>query len=140
VELRTDPRNCGSCGNACGPGAACVDGACRCADTIVSFAADVQPIFSAACNASGCHTGARPKEGLSLEVGEAYASLVGAPASQCSERLLVKPGDPAGSYLVQKLMGTQLCSGSQMPKAGQGLPDAEFETISNWICQGAPEN
>jgi hypothetical protein len=140
VDTATDAGNCGECSNACSMGAACVEGACRCAETIVSFRAHVQPIFTASCSASGCHAGARPKESLSLEPGKSYGALVGKPASQCGERLLVKPGDAAQSYLVQKIMGVELCSGSQMPKAGQGLPAAELGKITDWICQGAPDN
>jgi hypothetical protein len=49
----------------------------------------------------------------------------------------VQPGDPSGSYLIQKLLGRDLCSGSQMPKAGVTLPSADMAMLSAWICQGA---
>jgi hypothetical protein len=54
--------------------------------------------------------------------------------------MLVKPGAPASSYLMDKLLGANLCMGSQMPKAGQSLPSTQIDTIRNWICQGAPNN
>jgi hypothetical protein len=83
----------------------------------------------------------RPKEGLSLDAGAAYAELVDVAASQCGGgRKLVKAGDAGQSYLMHKLLGTELCSGSQMPKAGQSLPANQLALISDWICQGAKDN
>jgi hypothetical protein len=141
ADVATDPNHCGACDTRCGPGASCVGGTCQCGATVVSFARDVQPIFTASCVAAGCHSGARPKEELSLVAGEAYAELVGVATNQCGgARTLVEPGNGGASYLMQKLLGVDLCSGSQMPKAGQSIPVSELETISNWICQGAPDN
>jgi len=88
----------------------------------------------------GCHAGARPAQSLSLESGKAFAALVNVASSECGARPLVKPGAAGSSYLVDKLMGTNLCSGSQMPKAGSSLPGAQIDLIRNWICQGAPNN
>jgi hypothetical protein len=44
------------------------------------------------------------------------------------------------SYLVDKLLGTNLCSGSQMPKAGSSLPCAQLDAVRSWICEGAPNS
>jgi hypothetical protein len=142
VDTQSDPRNCGDCGKACGAGEACVGGACQCeASVSVSFKADIAPVLDSACTSAGCHTGARPKEGLSLEVSAAYADLVGVTASQCGgKRKLVVPGSPSSSYLMQKLLNVDVCSGTQMPKAGQSLPAAQLDAISSWICAGAPNN
>jgi hypothetical protein len=82
-----------------------------------------------------------PKEGLDLSsAAKSYADLVNVAASQCSTRKLVVPGDPSNSYLMQKLLGVSVCSGSQMPKAGQSLPSKDLQAISDWICSGAPNN
>jgi hypothetical protein len=90
---------------------------------------------------AGCHTGTRPKENLALDAGKAFADLVGVATDQCNgQRTLVVPGDVGASYLMNKLLGTDLCTGSQMPKAGQRLTSAELATINTWICQGAPNN
>ena len=79
--------------------------------------------------------------GLNLTAARSYAGLVNVAASQCKDgRKRVVPGSPSTSYLVQKLTGVNLCSGTQMPKAGQGLPAAQTQTIVNWICGGAPNN
>jgi hypothetical protein len=141
VDTADDAENCGACGITCGPGSTCVASECQCGSKAISFKGEVQPIFDANCTSAGCHTGARPKEGLSLDAGKAYAELVGVATSECGgARTLVKAGDAGQSYLVQKLLGVDLCTGSQMPKAGQSLPAAELALISDWICQGAPNN
>jgi hypothetical protein len=88
----------------------------------------------------GCHAGARPAEGMSLETGKAFAELVNVASSQCGARLRVKPGAPTSSYLMDKLLGTNLCTGSQMPKAGTSIPSTQLDAIRGWICEGAPNN
>jgi hypothetical protein len=105
----------------------------------VSFAADVQPIFDANCGGNACHAGLNPAEGLDLGAGVSHGELVGVPADQCGERLRVAPADPEASYLMDKLRGVDLCSGTRMPKSGP-LPAAEIQIIADWIAQGAEDN
>ncbi|MRG91402.1 hypothetical protein GF068_05620 [Polyangium spumosum] len=140
VDTQTDPANCGACGNTCAAGQTCAGGACTCASGSVSFAADVQPIFTTSCASAGCHKGANAQEDLDLSAGNAYAALVDVPASQCNDgRKRVLPGDPAQSYLIDKMMNVDICSGTKMPKLGL-LPSAQISTVANWICAGAPNN
>jgi hypothetical protein len=40
---------------------------------------------------------------------------------------------------MDKLMGVDLCSGTQMPKLGM-LPQPQLQTVSDWICGGALNN
>jgi hypothetical protein len=77
-----------------------------------------------------------PSEGLDLSSeSAAQSALVGMEASQCSDgRLRVDPGAPSASYLVQKLTGVGMCSGSRMPKSGSGLTPAEIDTVRAWIA------
>lgn len=142
ADVKTDAKNCGKCGNACGAGEACVAGACQCAaSSTVSFKKDVAPVLQSACTAAGCHSGMKPKENLSLDSATSYAELVNVATSECSgSRKLVVPGSPSSSYLMQKLLNVDLCTGTQMPKAGQALPQAQLGAISGWICSGAPNN
>ncbi|MFT3924185.1 MAG: hypothetical protein QM778_16745 [Myxococcales bacterium] len=138
IDTSSDLENCGACGHACAPGQTCQAGHCACSDRVVDFTKDVAPILQSACTNAGCHSGTKPKENLSLSSSTSYAELVGVKTSQCNDgRLLVKPGDPGTSYLMQKLLGQDLCSGTQMPKAGSSLPAQQLETITAWICQGA---
>ncbi len=81
------------------------------------------------------------QQGLNLTAGKSYADLVGVSATECNDgRKRIVPGSASTSYLMEKLMGVNMCSGSQMPKAGQGLPPAQEQTIASWICNGAPNN
>jgi hypothetical protein len=140
VDTQTDPANCGTCGNACAVGQSCSAGSCSCGTMSVSFAAAVQPIFTASCAANGCHKGVMPQEGLDLTSGKAYQELVNVNATQCNDgRKLVLPGQPSQSYVIDKMMGVDLCFGTKMPKLGM-LPSTQVETVANWICAGAPNN
>jgi hypothetical protein len=47
----------------------------------------------------------------------------------------VIPGDPQGSLLAQKLLGTQ-AEGAIMPPAG-ALPQSKIQIILDWIAAGA---
>lgn len=106
----------------------------------MSFAADVQPIFTASCAQNGCHKGNNAQQNLDLSVGKSYQALVGVAAQQCNDgRKRVLPGQPSESYLMDKMMDVDLCGGTQMPKLAM-LPANELEAITNWICQGAPNN
>jgi hypothetical protein len=51
---------------------------------------------------------------------------------------VVIPGDPKGSLLVQKMLGTQTV-GSQMPIA-QLLPPEQVQVVIEWVLAGAPDN
>lgn len=140
VDTQTDVASCGACGNACAAGQTCVAGVCTCGDASVSFAADVQPIFTASCAGNGCHRGVMPQAGLNLSTGNAYLELVNVAASQCNDgRMRVLPGQPSSSYLIDKMMNVDICSGTKMPKLGV-LGAGSIATVSNWICAGAQNN
>jgi hypothetical protein len=103
----------------------------------------VQPILTANCagNGGGCH----PNSGqLNLDAGSAYAALVNVNAPECGMnpgRKYVAPGQPSASYIMNKVLGTNLCSGVRMPASGPPyLSAAEIQIISDWICEGAPNN
>lgn len=120
-------------------------GACTCGSSSVSYFGAIQPIFDDACVSAGCHRPTGPnaaKANLDLTAGKSYAGLVNAPTDQCSDgRKRVAPGSPSTSYLMDKLLGVDLCgTGTQMPKAGTSLPSSQLTSISNWICNGAPNN
>ena len=109
----------------------------------VSFARDVQPLFTANCAFSGCHAGPSPAQGLDLSAGHAYGDLVNVASGECALFKRVFPGQPTTSYLVFKIAGPpQPCfSGAQMPSGGRPpLAVAEQDTIANWILQGAVNN
>jgi hypothetical protein len=103
----------------------------------------VLSIFKTRC--VPCHSAgafAVPKTSLYLTADVAYSSLVGVAADETCAGILVVPGSPSQSYLVQKLTEQTPCSGVQMPMAYEapfmGLTSAQMATIESWIDAGAP--
>lgn len=104
----------------------------------VSFKNDVQPIFNSQC--VFCHVTGAENAGLNLGRREAHASLMASSSEAPMPR--VTPGDPAKSYLVYKLRGTQLeagGSGNAMPMYDppKPFPAEQLELIERWIREGA---
>jgi hypothetical protein len=70
-----------------------------------------------------------------------YEALVGVASRQKPGAILVIPGDPDGSYLVQKLEGHSGIVGLQMPRNGPPyLTLGQMLAIRRWIELGAPNN
>jgi hypothetical protein len=104
-----------------------------------SLANDVLPIVGARCSFDACH-------GANMTSSAAFRAFVLEVADECPDgRAIVSPGKPDQSYILDKLSNRNLCAGSPMPKPADGaawvqIPSAELETISDWICNGAPDN
>jgi len=94
-------------------------------------------VFTPIC--TRCHIGADAPEGLQLDQAHSYALLVGVPSAEVPSVLRVKPGDPAASYLIQKLQGSSGIVGVQMPFGGPYLPQTTIAFIQQWITNGAPQ-
>lgn len=73
---------------------------------------------------------------LDLREDAAYLALVNQSSSKDESLVLVVPGDPEASYLLNKL-GPEPTHGRQMPAGQDPLTDAEIELIRNWIAAGA---
>ena len=100
-------------------------------------------VFTPIC--SGCHNGSNPPNGAlpgsqDLRAGHSFASLVNVASLEQSSLLRVKPGDPANSYLIQKLEGAPTISGQRMPFGGPYLDQTTIDQIKSWIASGAPNN
>ncbi len=96
-------------------------------------------IFMPKCTFSSCHGDAPPSGTMSL-LPPAYDKLVNKPATQVPSKLRVKPGDPDGSYLYEKLAKTKPASGDRMPQGQPPLSSGELASIAEWIRMGAPQN
>ena len=109
----------------------------------VTFAADVQPIFTQNCAfAGGCHAGTSPAQAMNLSDGLAYANIVNVPANEAPLRR-IRPLLPDSSYLVHKLQGTQANvggSGGQMPLGGTPLTAGQIARLRAWVALGAKNN
>lgn len=130
-------KDCGDdgCGGSCGScGAAQSCDTDQCIDVAVSFDLVYSIFTKAGCGSAICHGGAAPKESLDLStMAKAQAALVDVNSAQCSGKKRVLSGDASQSYLINKLTGVGMCSGSQMPKASAALSAAEIDTIRAWI-------
>jgi hypothetical protein len=90
---------------------------------------------------TGCHGGTAPAAGLSLADGSSYGLLVNVASRNKPGAIRVIPGDPDGSYLVQKLEGTPGIVGERMPRTGGPfLTPGQMLIIRRWIALGAPNN
>ena len=89
---------------------------------------------------ASCHTdvGRTPSAGLNLKDGASFASLVGRPSARKPGATFVVPGDPDGSYLIQKLEAGRDIVGSRMPLGGPPyLTDGQLLVLRRWIALGA---
>ncbi len=93
-------------------------------------------VFSGRCATSGCHDSVTAEQGLVLEAGQSFAHLIDVPVTQAPGERRVRPGDPARSYLVRKLRGTNNIGG-RMPLGGPFLTEQEIAGVVEWIENGA---
>lgn len=99
----------------------------------VSFAGNVQPIFTRSCaTSSQCH-GPNGAQGLDLTAGHSIANTVNVKSTQQRQKVLVKPGSAPNSYLFQKITNAPGISGTLMP---QGCP---ANPISGAVCLSADD-
>jgi hypothetical protein len=102
---------------------------------------DIQPIFNAAC--LPCHAGETPEADLGLDIIQnSMVDLLGEDGSGRQstqvESLLVAPGDPDASYLVEKLENDAPRAGERMPMPpATPLPARVVGKIREWIREGA---
>lgn len=94
-----------------------------------------QRVFSRSCTFDPCHGGSNPQQGLSL-VSPTHDALVGRPAMQVPGRMRVVPGDPAASYLFEKISQDRPAMGQRMPPL-QPLDPERIELVRAWIAAGA---
>lgn len=96
----------------------------------VSYAANIQPIFTANCAVNGCHIGPSPPLDLRLAT---YAFVI--QGSQNGP--VVIPNDPNNSEIIRRLEGTSTPS---MPYQLPKLPQSTINLVRAWISMGAPNN
>jgi hypothetical protein len=67
-----------------------------------------------------------------------FAALVNVNSTEVPALKRVMPGDPANSYLMHKLEGSQSV-GSRMPLGGPFLDAAAIDQVRAWIQAGAAQ-
>jgi len=111
----------------------------------VSFAADIAPVFAAKCN--HCH---HPNAAIDVDLTDPFDpdhGLVGrantwAPNGS-KQTLLVDPGNVDNSFLITKVVETELDShvdGAPMPLELPALSDEEIANVEQWIAGGANDD
>ncbi len=104
-------------------------------------------IFVPRCATSACHSGGPPPPSgvpVSLDADVGWSQLVSVPSVQ-APLILVEPGQPGRSYLVNKLRGSHSSVGGlgnvmPPPAAGAPLTEEEILSIEAWIRSGAPRD
>jgi hypothetical protein len=100
-----------------------------------------QQILTPACVPCHSDDNRTASGGLNLKSGTSYSQLVNVASNGKSGAVRVIPGNPSGSYLVQKLEGAADIVGLRMPRNGPPyLTDAQVAVIRQWIQNGAPNN
>jgi hypothetical protein len=94
-------------------------------------------VLAPSCAFSSCHGPASAGYLGWSDAATAHAALVDQASAAASERVLVVPGDPESSYLLDKLLGAEGISGDPMPPPVGGLDAAKIELVRAWIAAGA---
>ena len=90
---------------------------------------------------TNCHNATLSRfNGLDLSRNVAYTNLVRAASRGKPGATRVIPGDPAGSYLIQKLEGATGIVGARMPLNGPYLTSGQIAVIRRWIETGAAQD
>jgi len=104
---------------------------------MVDFDSQIQPIFTANCALSGCHSAQSARAGMVLAAGVAASNIVNVASSEQPNLRRVLPGNPDESYLVRKIEGGPGISGGRMPLNRTPLAQAQIDLIRLWITEGA---
>ncbi len=135
----------------------------------VGFTSQVLPLFRRSCGLSStCHGSPTssasdlylgPKQSdttTAIDPAKLVAGLLNVPSKTAPSLALVKPSDPAQSFLMLKVDGCQNAAGlacTPQPKAKSGTPcgdrmpqssgvlcHEDRDLVRRWIAQGAPSN
>ncbi len=112
--------------------------ACTSAQVPATFTEVYNDILFPSCGFSSCHGGSAGAPYLS-DAEQAYESLVDAESKDKSGAILVRPGDPDNSYLIQKLEDAPDIEGDAMPPSFSMDPEI-IERVRSWIEDGALKN
>lgn len=120
---------------ACGP---CPTGETLCDDQCVpqsTTAAELsEDIFSKSCAFSSCHSDASSASaGLQLHDEASVLDMIDRPSKQNEDIMLVAPGDPENSYLLQKMKGFQVVEGTDSMPPGSTLCEGKILLVEAWI-------
>lgn len=95
---------------------------------------EAQEVFEESCATAGCHDDVTSAANLDLLSPNVESRVVGVSSAEpaCQSRVLVVAGDPEGSYLLDKVLGTIGICNSRMPLLGV-LSDSDTDVLRQWI-------
>lgn len=114
------------------------------------FSTDILPALQLSCGSStvSCHGNANPPPGHirydtsgGRTATDVYLALINVqPSSAPAGWVLVKPGDPARSWLIEKVTSNSPGGGygTRMPQGAPDLCQASVDNLKAWIQAGAP--
>ncbi len=108
-----------------------------------SFGSIAQAILVPRCASAACHGGNPPPAFPRLDADAAYDAIVNVDSQQASGVKLVKPYDPAASYLLLKMRGEAASVGglgTPMPIGDALLDASDLAAFEAWIANGAPND
>ncbi len=126
----------------------CPEGEVECGDSCIEAPlSDAESIAVAvltpSCGFSSCHGGTYPEEDLALSDADSLRALVGRPSAQDPSRNLIEAGDPAASYLVDKLRDRGITETDTLGNEATVMPpeqelcEARIASVEAWIEAGA---
>ena len=108
-------------------------------NTTATYAGNVQPIYNASCaTAAICHANGSAYLGLAADVSYHNTFEVESNGPNGMQGPFITPFSTDASFLYKKILGTG--AGDRMPYNGDPLPQAQIDTIRNWILEGAANN
>jgi hypothetical protein len=96
-----------------------------------SYPTEVAPVLATCGAGETCHSAFGSPNGLLAQAIDIHASEC------CSHPVLVTPGHPEASYILNKVRGEGVCAGGRMPPPAP-LSAEQIQILSDWICEGAP--
>lgn len=97
-----------------------------------------QAVLADNCAGSGCHGETSPALALDLVSAGLRERLVNVAARGCGDRILVVPGDPDASYLLEKMESATPECGGRMPLLRSALDDEQLAAVRSWIAGLSP--
>ncbi len=104
-------------------------------DIISTFSAIQENIFNQSCALSGCHVNGSQPPSLSAN---SFSNIVNKQSSIGMD--YIEPGNPNISYLLQKVLGSNVISGSRMPLNNSPLSQEKIDAITEWISNGSKDD
>ena len=104
-------------------------------EVLATFSDIQENIFDRSCAFSGCHISGSVSPDLS---GNSYSRIVNQSSSIGMN--YITPNNPDQSYILQKIIGSNIISGNIMPLNSSQLSSEKIDSIIEWIDDGAKNN